>query len=60
MFISGVLYDLQIRDSDDIGWMGKLTEALKTKGKMSVSNRNGHFLVDDQGLEAVFQIAESL
>ena len=28
-------------------------KALKTKGKMSVSNRNGHFLVDDQELEGV-------
>ena len=35
-------------------------KALKIKGKMSVSVRNGHFLVDDQGLEAVFIITESL
>lgn len=29
VYIAGVLYDLEIRDSDDIGWMNKLTNALK-------------------------------
>ena len=38
VFISGVLYDLQIRDSDDIGWMGKLTEALKIGNTSLIKN----------------------
>lgn len=38
VFISGVLYDLQIRDSDDIGWIGKLTNALKIKNISEIKN----------------------
>ena len=38
VFISGVLYDLQIRDSDDIGWIGKLTSVLKIKNMSEIKN----------------------
>lgn len=38
VFISGVLYDLQIRDSDDIGWIGNLKSALKIKNSSEVKN----------------------
>ena len=29
VYIAGVLYDLEIRDSDDVGWMGNLKTTLK-------------------------------
>ncbi len=38
VFIAGVLYDLEIRDSDDIGWVGKLTQALKIGNTSLVKN----------------------
>lgn len=38
IFIAGVLYDLQIRDSDDIGWFGKLTSALKIGNISEIKN----------------------
>ena len=39
IYIAGVLYDLEIRDSDDIGWMNKLTNALKL-GNVEGSEKN--------------------
>ncbi len=38
IYIAGVLYDLQIRDSDDIGWIGKLTTALKIGNISEIKN----------------------
>ena len=39
VYIAGVLYDLEIRDSDDVGWMGKLISALKL-GNVEGSKKN--------------------
>lgn len=38
VYIAGVLYDLQIRDSDDIGWFGRLAEALKIGNTSETKN----------------------
>lgn len=38
VFISGSVYDLQIRDSDDKGWLGRLTSAIGIKN--SNENKN--------------------
>lgn len=40
VYIAGVLYDIEIRDSDDPGWMGKLTKALKLINEMQNKNMN--------------------
>lgn len=38
VFIAGSVYDLQIRDSDDIGWSGKLSNALKIGNTSQTKN----------------------
>ena len=38
VYIAGVLYDLEIRDSDDIGWEGNLTSALKLENSSEIKN----------------------
>ncbi len=38
VFIVGAIYDLQIRDSDDLGWSGKLTSALKILNSSEIKN----------------------
>lgn len=39
VYIAGVLYDLEIRDSDDIGWMGNLNVPLKLQN-ITEANKN--------------------
>lgn len=38
VYIAGVLYDLEIRDSDDTGWMGKLKTVLKLGNSIADKN----------------------
>lgn len=39
VYIAGSLYDIEIRDSDDIGWVGKLARALKLS-KLETDTKN--------------------
>ena len=38
VYIAGSLYDLEIRDSDDIGWVGKLVTALKLRNSLATNS----------------------
>ena len=40
VFIAGSVYDLQIRDSDDKGWLGRLTSAINIKNNDENKNMN--------------------
>lgn len=52
VYIAGTVYDIEIRDSDDIGWVGKLVRAL-TLNKSLIENKN-HFLPIGQNNQNYF------